>query len=66
MMNVRENMGDYFFEKSQAGFMENVYIVHWNSGEIWEMCIHIYIYIYTSNMWLYVYTYRNYGEILIS
>ena len=59
MMNVRENMGDYFFEKSQAGFMENVYIVHWK-------CVYISIYIYTSNMWLYVYTYRNYGEILIS
>ena len=55
MMNVRENMGDYFFEKSQAGFMENVYIVHWNLGEIWEMCIHIYIYIHIKYVVIRIY-----------
>jgi hypothetical protein len=50
---IWETLGDY--EKSQAGFMENVYIVHWNLGEIWEMCIYIPIYIYTHQICGYTY-----------
>ena len=59
MMNVRENMGDY--EKSPAGFMENVYIVHWNlrvkSGTCVYISIYIYIYIKYVVIRIYIYIY---------
>lgn len=67
MMNVRENMGDY--EKSQAGFMENVYIVHWNLRVKSGKCVYlstVYIYIHIKYVVIQIYIWKLWEKNVIS